>query len=95
MPHQVFFVLVKHTITVNHPPELDHDLKLFLAGKIVIDRFGKLIEVERLMTLLMRKLDQLLKSDFIKAVSKACEEDSDSLLAGVVDRAIVQILAAE
>lgn len=38
---------------------------------------------------------EALKGDFIKAVSKACEEDSDSLLAGVVDRAIVQILASE
>lgn len=36
-----------------------------------------------------------LKSDFIKSVSKACEEDADSLLAGVVDRAIVQTLAAK
>ena len=36
-----------------------------------------------------------LSSKFVAAVKKDCEEDADSLLAGVVDRAIVHILTTE
>ena len=36
-----------------------------------------------------------LHAEFISAVQKGCEEDADALLAGVVDRAVVQALTAE
>lgn len=71
----------------------ENQIEMVVRLMVAVSIYNRDINVNELAS--SEEAKDALKAKFVSAVEKGCEEDSDALLAGVVDRAVVHALTTQ